>query len=523
MAVSLSGMTLYTNNDNEGSWAGTDGADTYNNAEQGTNSESWLVAKNSSETGTLTLTPGTAPSTTRGLFVFWMSSNLAPYYTDIRLDLQSSTNNFKQFICANSTNKAIGGQFIPSVVDYVNKGTATGTYAPASHTVTRIIVDNGSSGNIRSVINNWIDVMYFGPGHTISGTTTTDKLFAEAFAVDDLVANKYGILQNKSGVIFSQGDLDLAGTALVSDAETLVFVDTLNGYDIYNLDITGSVTLTNSNIYSSGTISYNLDASTATAFSMTGGTLGGYNSIVAAAGQTMSGIVFQEGGTGSFANTVSSSTFNTCGVNSFTGNGAFNTVRLDSCSPVTVTSMTGTGTTNQIQNCTFVSSGTGYAINLGTIDVSGGDVTLNWNAYASGYGTAQSTNAVVQVNVTGGGTNKLIISVGDGYDVPTVNNTGTGGAGDVSVIAGQITLTLTDLPNGTEVRFRQGTFTLQHTQNVTGNSVAYTYTGTPKVTISAGGIDNSGTAYDRRVLRDFILPSTSQSLPFDLTPSSGYI
>ena len=56
MAITNSGMTLYTDNDNEGGWGGTDGPDDYNNAIQGTNSESWQVSKNSTDIGTLSRT-----------------------------------------------------------------------------------------------------------------------------------------------------------------------------------------------------------------------------------------------------------------------------------------------------------------------------------------------------------------------------------------------------------------------------------------------------------------------------------
>ena len=112
MAVALSGMTLHTNNDNEANWSGTDGPDTYNNSVQGTNSESWQVSKNASETGTLTVS--SALNTTRGLFTFWMASNLAPYYTDIRLELQSTASNYKQFTVAAAADKNIDGVFVPS-------------------------------------------------------------------------------------------------------------------------------------------------------------------------------------------------------------------------------------------------------------------------------------------------------------------------------------------------------------------------------------------------------------------------
>ena len=53
MAVSLSGMTLHTDNDTQQNWSGTDDLDDYNNSIQGSNSESWQVSKNSTETGTL--------------------------------------------------------------------------------------------------------------------------------------------------------------------------------------------------------------------------------------------------------------------------------------------------------------------------------------------------------------------------------------------------------------------------------------------------------------------------------------
>ena len=58
MTVSLSGMTLHTNNDNEGGWGGTDGPDDYNNSIEGSNSESWQVSKNSVENAILTKTVG---------------------------------------------------------------------------------------------------------------------------------------------------------------------------------------------------------------------------------------------------------------------------------------------------------------------------------------------------------------------------------------------------------------------------------------------------------------------------------
>jgi len=267
--------------------------------------------------------------TTRGIFTFWMSSNLAPYYTDINLELQSTTNNYKTFTVATSTDKEIGGNFVASAIDYVNKGTSTGTFVPASFAVSRIIVDNSSSGNIRSVINNWIDAMYYGPGHTVSGTTTGDKLFEESAAVDELTANKYGVMWNYNGIIYSQGDIDLSGTALTSDSETLVFVDTVNGYDTYNLDISGTVTFKNTGIIGAGTIDYNLDASGATAFSKTGGFLTACKALTLIDGQTFDGVVINSNTSSSIANDPDSCTWNTCGLITVTSTGSLNSCSLN--------------------------------------------------------------------------------------------------------------------------------------------------------------------------------------------------
>ena len=85
MAVTNSGMTLLTNNDNESNWSGTDGADTYNVSIQGTNSESWLVSKNTSETGTLSITQSLGTSK---YVTCWMKSDLNYYYTNIKMELE---------------------------------------------------------------------------------------------------------------------------------------------------------------------------------------------------------------------------------------------------------------------------------------------------------------------------------------------------------------------------------------------------------------------------------------------------
>jgi len=511
MAVSLSGMSLHTNNDNE-TWSGTDDPDDYNNAIQGSNSESWQVSKNSTETGTLV--KSSTLNTTRGIFTFWMSSNLAPYYTDIDFIMESSNNNQKLFQVANSTNKAIGGNFVASAIDYVNKGTETGTFAPASFSELRLVVDNSSSGNIRSVINNWIDAMYYGVGHTVSGTTTTDKAFAEAAAVDELVANKYGVMWKYNDIIYSQGDINLAGT-LTSEGETLVFVDTLNGYDTYNLDITGTVDFTNTSIIAGGAIDFNFDSSTATSFSMTGGSVTGALATTTKSGQTHSGVVFTDCGTFTVANTPYVSTFNSCGQITLSTGGELDSCKIDkSTAAISVT----TDDLSDVDGCIFVSDGSNHAVELTSI----GAGSMVWDASLSVYESGGSGGSPVTPTSTGNeaiyvnvGSGTLTINVADTGTTPSIRSAGA----TVNVVSGQKSLTFTDLPDGVEVRIRQGSHSIFHVASASGGSEAYTYTYTSDtiVTISVGG-----SGYIREELT-YILKNSDASLSFPLEPNPSYI
>ncbi len=440
MAVSLSGMTLHTDNDNE-SWSGTDDPDDYNNCIQGSNSESWQVSKNSTETAALS--KSSTLSATRGLVMFWMSSNLSPYYTHIKLLLESSNNNGKQFTVADSTNKAIGGNFVASVVDYVNKGVATGTFVPASFSTLEIEVNNSSSGNIRSVINNWIDAIYYGAGHSIGGTTTGDLLFKEAAAVDQTTANQYGILQNYNGIIYSQGDIICSGTNLVSDSETLVFVDTINGYDTYNFNITGTVSFKNSTIIAAGTIDFILDAESATSFSMVGGALTKADDIRLADGQGFSGVVINSATESTIANAPENCTWNTSGTIWVSSTGSLNSCILNDPSGVVAVDIT---SLDRLDACTFNSDGTGYAIDLGTIS---SDTSMTWNCTTNGYASSDGStgNEVIYVSVNSGQTLTINVS---GVTSPTVNNAGSGTVTVVNAVA--LTIAASTSLVGAEVR-----------------------------------------------------------------------
>ena len=278
--------------------------------------------------------------------------------------------------------------------------------------------------------NMVVDAMEAGSGLTFQGTTTGDLLFSESQVVDSNTA--IGILSESNGIIFSQGSLEFSGTAQTSSAETLVFVDALGGAYTYSFDVTGTVTLTNSTITSSGLADFDFDTSGATAFTMNGGSLGGFSTVTTGSGQTMSGIVFQSGGASSISNTISSSSFNLCDTITVTATGTLSGCTIDNsigASSVSTTSLA------KVTGCSFTSDGSNHAVDLGTVAAT---TSMDWDNSFSGYAVSDGAtgNEVIKVNVASGQT----LTINSSSGTPSVYNTGTG---TVNVVSGQVTFTLT--------------------------------------------------------------------------------
>ena len=430
MAVSLGGMTQLAAMDtvtDENAWTGTDGLDAYNFSIQGTNSESFQVSKNATETGIFARTA--TLDATRGLFVVWCASSISAIYTSIKVRVRSTAGNEKIFTLADTGIRSVDGAFRAFAMDYVNKGIETGTFVPASFSEFDFEVSTANI-NFRAVPNHWIDVVNYGAGHTLSGTTVGDKLFTEAADLDVSGDTYYGILENYNGVIYSQGDIDLSGTALVSSGETLVFKDTANGYSSYNLDVTGTATFTNTAIVAAGAIDYNFDSSAATSFTQTGGSHTGYATFITAAGQAMSGVVFQDGGTTTIANDLDEATFNLSGTITVTGSLTNSTINKSTGSSAVTTADLAKVTLNS-----FISDGTGHAVDLGTIAAT---TSVTWSNTLTDYAATNGStgNEAILVNVASGQT--LTINVSGGT-TPTYYNTGAG----TVVVSASVSVTVT--------------------------------------------------------------------------------
>jgi hypothetical protein len=286
MAIANSGMTLYTSNDTQQAWSASDGLD-LEVFIQGVGSESWLVSKDSNETSALTLSANMA---TAKYVNVWMKSDMASFYTAIYMDLESTANNFQKFTCASSALPDISGDFKPSVLQ-IGQGVETGTYNPIAHSVLRVNVDNSASGNVRSITNHWIDAMYYGTGRTITGSTTTDKLFQESDVLDKSSDTYDGCTELIGGVIFSQTDIEINAALGNSYGETLVFRYARNTDNIYTLLINGTADFKNTAIVASNAI-VNVDSTGATSFAIKGGSVTNGGVCQFAVGQTIDSTVF---------------------------------------------------------------------------------------------------------------------------------------------------------------------------------------------------------------------------------------
>lgn len=91
----------------------------------------------------------------------------------------------------------------------------------------------------------------------------------------------------------------------------------------------------------------------------------------------------------------------------------------------------------EVTGSTFISDGTGHAVNLGTVSST---QSMTWNNTAIGYAASNGStgNEIILVNVTSGIT--LTINVSTGASTPTYYNTGTG---TVDVVAGTVTTQVT--------------------------------------------------------------------------------
>ena len=171
-----------------------------------------------------------------------------------------------------------------------------------------------------------------------------------------------------------------------------------------------------------------------------------------------------------------------------------------------------------VTDCSFTSDGTGYAVDLGTGITT---QTMSWNNAFSNYAASGGTDANKVIKVAVADNNTLTINNDAGGDL-SVHNASTGN-GAVSVVSGQVTLTLTPLIANTEIRiYEAGTQTPAAGTSFiedSGASFGYTYTYAPatEVDIVIHHID-----YEYIKLTNILLGSGNANLPVTQSSDRWY-
>ncbi len=503
MAVTNSGMTLHTDNDNEGGWGGTDGPDDYNNAIQGSNSESWQVSKNAIETGTLTKS---ANMGTSKYFTFYMASNLAPYYTDVKLEVRTNSSNYESFTIATSSLRLVSGDFHPIVVEF-GEGTETGTLDITSIADVRIVLDNSSSGNIRSVINNWIDTMWYGSSRAIGGSTVSDKLFLESHTLDTTTNDNYdGCSELYKGSLAYQTDIIVNTTTGNSYGETLVFAHGNNTSDSYTLSITGTAYFKASNIIVSDSgVTLNFASTSATAFTIEGGSLIALGTTIFGSGQDITGMVLGNRtsithGACNFEN----NTINTSGVMTVSSTGTCTGNTFNKPSGVSAIKL---ADLSYAPNNTFVSDGSSHAVELTSI----GSGTMTWSGNTSGFDAGSTGSPVTPTNTgnediyVSASSGTLTINVSDTATTPSIKSAGA----TVNVVAGQKNFKFTLDPSLTAYEWRiysvdavgsmDGATELDGQEDATADNQTYSYSYTSDTPIAVQIINQPDNDYEESV------------------------
>lgn len=168
------------------------------------------------------------------------------------------------------------------------------------------------------------------------------------------------------------------------------------------------------------------------------------------------------------------------------------------------------GAIGNVSNSTFVSKGTGHAIEItgaaGTCTLSG----LKFTGFAASNGS--TGNEAVFVNIASG---TVTINITGGGNAPSIRTAGA----TVNVVSGA-TVTFTGLPVGCDIVILQaGTSTIlqQVDQNGT-TSYSWGYNGTPTVDV---GFIKPG--YQPRYIRNLTLGSSDSSIPVSLTADRNYL
>lgn len=292
-----------------------------------------------------------------------------------------------------------------------------------------------------------IDAIRYGTGAYLTAGELTSAgdgsdnpcTFAGFNTQNDAVANRWGIFTSVGGSYELQGTFaigqDNTQTATLcrfQDSDVnIVVADTIHAASTFNrfiIDHASTVcNWTNINITALGTTAPGQITVTSNdpTFNVTGGTWTGLGAITFDSNTTVDG-----------------TTIRTCDTVT-TGEGTITNCTFDRSTATVACVHNHASVSTRLTDNTFISDGTGHAVNIGTVSST---TSITWDNALSGYvagstgspiTTGTSGNEAILCNVAASQT--LTINVASGASIPSVKNDGTG---SVNVVAGQVTLTI---------------------------------------------------------------------------------
>lgn len=317
-------------------------------------------------------------------------------------------------------------------IRYVNTASAgvrTLTGAPGANPT-----QFGATTNITGTVkgsNLGVSAIRYGTGMYITaGDVATPATFAGASLQNDAISNRWGILTSLGGSSYELQGRFVIGQN-ISGVATLAYFDDANK-SILLVDTPHSQTdFTQIIVDHASTVCKWSGISIEAAGTNNPGKLVVNN---AASGSRWENCSFVNIGTTSLHQNMPVTSVTWRGSKAVTQNGS--TITSCTFSRLTDTVALNVSALGVVTDCTFISSGTGHAVDLGTISSS---QTLSWNNDTAGYATNAGTaaNRAVKVNVAAGQT--LTLSIAAGRTTPSIYNVGTG---SVVISSNQSTITI---------------------------------------------------------------------------------
>ena len=329
-------------------------------------------------------------------------------------------------------------------------------------------------------------------GLKVEGTSTTmyDDIVTWA---EDYTNRAAGMFQSRGQTYFSLGSLtihsDTANTTVSSDGSNVEYekCEFYTGSawattyptdaNLITVDATGGNTcnVTDTNIGLAGNSSnrVSIDTSGSTSYTKEGGYIKYLSTLSSTANDEYAGVVFSL----YTARTLGAEPYSACifdgsatltlgSTTDFKNNNTIN--GKSGIAPLKVSDL------DYIETSKINSSGSNHGVELTSI----GSGTMSWSCTSTGFNSGSPGSPITptstgneDIYITATSSSDITINVSSGSNTPSVR-VAASFTGSVNVVAGLVTVTFTGLPNGIEARIRQGSYTLQHTQDVTGNEIS---------------------------------------------------